>query len=89
VHTTLGLDALEPLMAMPVGSITVVSQNTLLRRAVREGRGVFVEELQRQLARRRIDVPFLSHDLIAELNGQQSSVRIEEAEGSPPRDQER
>jgi predicted secreted protein len=33
------------------------------------GEGLFVRALKRELARRHLDVPFLSHDLVAEMHG--------------------
>jgi hypothetical protein len=67
------------LLAAPAGSIPVARQNALLRRAARPGHGLFVGELRRALARRRLAVPFLAHDLFAELGGKPSGLRLETA----------
>lgn len=51
-------------------------QNALVRRCVVAGQGIFIVELQEELKRRGITVPFLAHDLIDELDGQRSKVRL-------------
>ena len=43
--------------------------------AVVDGEGIFMTELRRRLERRGIDVPFLEHDLIAEMHGRPSALR--------------
>lgn len=60
--------------------LTAREQNALVRRHAIPGRGLFMEELARQLAVRHLDVPLLAHDLLAELDGRPSDVAI----GSEP-----
>lgn len=48
--------------------VTVGDQNALVRRHLAAGQGLFVEALQRELGRRRLRVPLIAHDLIAELD---------------------
>jgi uncharacterized protein YbbK (DUF523 family) len=43
--------------------------NAALQACVVEGRGIFLELLRKELERRGVVVPFLAHDLIAELQG--------------------
>ncbi len=40
------------------------------------GTGLFVELLRREFQRRRLDVPFMAHDLIAELQGKTVPLRV-------------
>ncbi|MGE5184807.1 MAG: 2-thiouracil desulfurase family protein [Acidobacteriota bacterium] len=54
--------------------LTIDEQNALVRRHLAPGRGLFIEELQRELRRRSLDVPFRAHDLIDELDGLRSHV---------------
>jgi len=55
-------------------ALTVEQQNELVRHHAVPGRGMFIEELARALAARHIVLPFLAHDLFAELEGRRSSV---------------
>jgi hypothetical protein len=53
-------------------AFTVPEPNDLVRGNVLPGRGIFVEELARELAARGLNVPFLAHDLLGELEGRAS-----------------
>ena len=77
VATTIDRAAFAALASVRLAAITVEHQNGLLRRFLRRGRGIFIEELQNELKRRQIDLPFLAHDLFAELSGRRSTVRLE------------
>jgi hypothetical protein len=55
-------------------TISVEQQNDMIRRHAKEGRGIFIEELQKELRRRRLEVPFLAHDLFGELDGRESNL---------------
>lgn len=57
--------------------ISTDEHNALLRRHVREGRGLFVAALARELSRHRLPVRLLAHDLFEELEGRASSVELE------------
>jgi len=50
--------------------------NDIVRACVVAGRGMFIDLLRKELARRRLDVPFLAHDLIAELRGASLPLRL-------------
>lgn len=50
--------------------------NNLVRRNVVKGVGLFTDELQHVLHKRHIDVPYIAHDLLAEMDGKQSNVMI-------------
>lgn len=77
VDTTLDAAAcLDELARVPVASLTVERHNAIIRRAARPGQGLFVAALRRELARRRLEVPFVGHDLLAELDGRPSSVDL-------------
>ena len=68
--------ALKEIATLDPRTVSVADQNGLVRRHATAGRGIFVEELQRELARRHVDVPFLAHDLLGELEGRASRVRL-------------
>lgn len=59
--------ALREIGAADPAKLTTGEQNALVRRHLEPGPGVFIEELRRELTRRRIDVPFVAHDMMAEL----------------------
>jgi predicted secreted protein len=86
--TTLDLaGALRDIATLDPRTVSVADQNELVRRHAIAGQGILVEELQRELARRGLDVPFLAHDLIGELEGRQSRVRLpvlHDDEGAKP-----
>jgi len=50
--------------------------NAIIQGCLADGRGIFVELLVKQLERRRLRVPFLAHDLIAELQGRTLSLGL-------------
>jgi predicted secreted protein len=50
--------------------------NAIIQACLMEGRGIFLELLRKEIKRRRLVVPFLAHDLIAELQGGAAPVRL-------------
>ncbi len=59
--------------------------NALLLKFATRGRGLFIDELQKELRRRRLSVPLLAHDLLRELAGECSPVDFRAATaGLPP-----
>jgi predicted secreted protein len=48
--------------------------NALIRNCLTKGSGLFVELLRKEVERRRLRVPFVAHDLIAELSGDASTL---------------
>jgi hypothetical protein len=50
---------------------TAADVNAIVRGNAIGGRGLFVALLQQELSRRRLNVPFAAHDLIAELERRQ------------------
>jgi predicted secreted protein len=48
--------------------------NAVVRDTLVPGPGLFTEQVRRALRRRRIDVPYLAHDLLGELDGGSSPV---------------
>jgi predicted secreted protein len=68
VSATMDLrSALERVTRLAPSSLTPAILNRELRACVVTGRGVFIDELRRELTRRRIEVPFAAHDLYGEL----------------------
>jgi hypothetical protein len=61
---------------LDMAALTVERMNARIRQSQTPGRGLFIAALRRELARRRIAVPFLAHDLLAELAGEHSTVRF-------------
>jgi hypothetical protein len=77
VRTTLDIPAsVAEMAALDPQAISVGQQNALVRRHLQSGSGIFIRELQRELRRRRLSVPFLAHDLIDELDGRPSGVKL-------------
>jgi predicted secreted protein len=68
VRTTIEPDVLEALYQVDPSDITAEWQRRVLRDYARPGRGVFIEELQRQLERHSINIAFTAHDLFSELD---------------------
>lgn len=54
--------------------LTTAAVNAVVRDALVPGAGLFTEQVRRELRRRRIDVPFLAHDLLTEVDGGASAV---------------
>jgi len=67
---------LTMLAHLDLAGLTVERMSARIRQVQAPGRGLFIAALRRELARRRIAVPFLAHDLVAELAGAQSNVRF-------------
>ena len=63
---------LDGLVHLDPDTATAADVNAIVAGAVSAGSGMYTQALQRQLRRRGLQVPFLAHDLIAELNGQPS-----------------
>ena len=71
--------AVEGLADLRPGTETRERANAIIRDAAVPGEGPFVAALRAELARRRIAVPFLAHDLLGELAGEPSGVWLGEA----------
>lgn len=83
VTTTLDLRAsLEVVATCPAAALTrdVMNEHAVLN-CRRGGAGLFIEALDRQLQRRKVDLPAREHDLATELHGERQSVLA----GAPPR----
>lgn len=76
VNTTLDLRcSLEAVAAMPARAATTARVNRdVVLASRRAGQGLFVEALRGELARRGLAVPFLEHDLVAEMRGERQRV---------------
>jgi predicted secreted protein len=57
-------------------TITATRMNEIVRQSLKDGRGLFIEELRRALKRRGVEVPFLAHDLMAELDGKPAQALL-------------
>jgi predicted secreted protein len=76
VHTTLDLRrSFEAMARMPAASLDrrAVNREVVLA-SRRAGAGIFVAALERELRRRRLAVPLLEHDLVAEMRGERQDV---------------
>jgi predicted secreted protein len=67
-------DSVAAISCIDPWTISVEQQNEMIRRHAKEGRGIFIDELQKELRRRRLEVPFLAHDLFGELDGRESNL---------------
>jgi predicted secreted protein len=77
VATTLAMGrALDQLGRLERGA-TAEEVNAVVRATAISGTGMYVELLREELARRGIDVPFIAHDLLAEIDGRPAAPRIE------------
>jgi len=77
VSTTLGFGkSFELTASMDIESVTVDQMNTIIRQCIIGGRGLFTARLQEELKKRRIDVPYGAHDLIAEIDGKTPTLGI-------------
>jgi hypothetical protein len=63
-----------------VGSLPADAQaddiNAIVQASLADGMGQFVEQLRKELNRRRLNVPFLAHDLVAELQGRSTPLKL-------------
>ncbi len=66
----------ESAACIDVETVTVEQMNSIISEALIDGRGIFMDMLQEELGKRLIHVPFTAHDLIAEIQGIQSSAAI-------------
>jgi predicted secreted protein len=77
VRKTLDLrGAMRTILRLEPNTISVEQQNSLVRSNAQSGRGIFVEELERDLKRRGLQIPLLAHDLFDELDGLSSKVGL-------------
>ena len=75
VRKTLDRDAaVERLAAIPADEATADRMNAVILDTLRPGAGMFTAQLQRELARRGVVVPFVGHSLIDEMRGLPSTV---------------
>jgi uncharacterized protein YbbK (DUF523 family) len=63
--------SLEVIAACPIAAIDRTTMNKHVVAGCRTlGEGIFMEQLRRQLERDRITVPFVEHDIVAEMRGE-------------------
>ena len=74
VRTTIDPACVSELAALDPTTVSVPEHNLAIFRHARAGRGIFVEELQRALRRRGLDVPFRAHDMRAEIEAASSQI---------------
>ena len=70
-------EALELVGRLTKETATPEEVNAIISRTVIAGRGLYIELLQGELGKRGVSIPFAAHDLIAELEGKQSSVNVQ------------
>ena len=84
VHTTLDMRrSFETIAACPLAAVDRAMINERVVTACRvPGEGLFVRALRKQLRRRKIEIPFLEHDLIAEMQGREQPLDLRTDEPS-------
>ena len=68
--------SLASVTRIDVESITVDEMNAIVRRHLKDGSGMYTAALKEELEKRHLDVPFLAHDLISELDGKRSKTNL-------------
>jgi predicted secreted protein len=76
VHQTLDAKRSLDLLGRLPETAHAQDVNTIVQGCVTVGRGSFIELLRKELERRRLKVPFLAHDLIAELQGRETPFSV-------------
>ncbi|MCX5852505.1 MAG: hypothetical protein NT072_10715 [Deltaproteobacteria bacterium] len=75
VNTTLDFwKAFEVLAEINVNSVTLEDANAVVTKCLTDGQGLFTIALQDELRKRHISIPYLAHDLIAEIKGNKSDL---------------
>jgi len=76
VNRTLDLKRSLPVLATtPVEQLERETFNdAAIVQCLTDGQGLFIQALKRELDRRRLHVPFLEHDLVAEMHGENSPL---------------
>lgn len=75
VNTTTDFErSFELVAGIDVGSFTVEQMTNILRQGATAGRGLFAGALQQELNRRQMDIPYVAHDVLDEVNGKNSNV---------------
>jgi predicted secreted protein len=69
-------EALLRIARLKSEAITAKDVNDIVVNTATAGRGLYIELLQAELDKRKVEVPFAAHDLIAELKGERSSLNI-------------
>jgi predicted secreted protein len=70
LHTTLALPAaFDRFASIRIEELTTDESNRAVRESLTPGPGMFTSALASEFANRNLDVPYLAHDLIAELSG--------------------
>lgn len=64
----------EVLANIDIHTVTITDANKVVLECLINGKGLFIQALQRKLKLRKMDIRFLSHDLIAEMDGKSSAV---------------
>lgn len=77
VNQTLDIHEVLPFLArFTKDAFDQEKMNGMIRSCLTQGRGLFIAELKNILDKRKINVQFLAHDLIAEMDSQQSSLKL-------------
>lgn len=87
VTTTLSTGNLDDLLSLGRNAITVARLNGWVRQHAKPGSGTFVQALRKSIRRRDLTIPFLAHDLLAELDGRPTRLDLvarSEGEGQNP-----
>jgi predicted secreted protein len=75
-------EALLRIARLEAKAVTAEEVNDIVVDTATAGRGLYVELLQAELDKRKVRVPFIAHDLIAELKGERSLLNMQTLLGS-------
>jgi uncharacterized protein YbbK (DUF523 family) len=76
VHQTIDIKGGLELVAQLGPGARARDTNAIISACLVQGRGIFLEKLQRELAQHGLNVPLQAHDLIAELEGRPVTLRL-------------
>ena len=70
--------AFEVLAYIRIDSVTTRVANRVVLECLKGGNGLFIRSLQKQLNKRKIELPLYAHDLVSEIEGKSSNVSLHE-----------
>jgi hypothetical protein len=66
--------AIDLLADLDIQNVTLKDANDVIYKCILDGKGLFTTVITKELRRRNLEIPFLAHDLIKELEGKESRI---------------